>query len=459
MCTALAATITSVFDPKQIPDDVLGVCRHLSQAGHQAHLVGGGIRDLLLGREPADYDVATNALPDVVLALFGSRYAIPTGLQHGTITVLAGTPARHVEVTTFRGEGEYLDGRRPSSVSFSATLHEDLARRDFTMNAIAFDPVAGTITDPFDGRAALVNKVVKAVGNPIARFTEDGLRPMRAVRQATQLGFEIDPETLAAIEQTLDSFRKVSAERIRDELWKMFRASKPSVGVRLMQQTRLLDEVFPELLPCIACAQGPEETFDVFDHCLAVLDALPPRPELRLAGLWHDVGKPLVAAGHAAMGAQLSVRLADRLRLSVAEKRLLCDLVALHEFSYAPSDSDADVRRLLRGFVANADRIDDVLALHLANRRARANPQAGVEAQAFVDRVAEILSHKPPLRPGDLAIDGKQLMQTFGLAPGKHVGVLLSALLEHVLDDPSRNTLAALLAFAEASLAGAPRPS
>src|SRR4051794_27214612 len=157
-----------MIDPKLIPEDVLAVCKRLREAGHQAHLVGGGIRDLLLGRPPSDFDVATSGLPDAVMALFGSRYATPTGLQHGTVTVLAGDREnpRHVEVTTFRGEGEYLDGRRPSVVHFSATLEEDLARRDFTMNAIAYDPIAAVVTDPFGGQRDLTARLVRAVGDP-----------------------------------------------------------------------------------------------------------------------------------------------------------------------------------------------------------------------------------------------------------------------------------------------------
>jgi tRNA nucleotidyltransferase (CCA-adding enzyme) len=448
----LADTITSVFDPTQIPDDVLGVCRHLGQAGHQAHLVGGGIRDLLLGREPADFDVATNALPDTVLKLFGSRYAIPTGLQHGTITVLAGTPVRHVEVTTFRGEGEYLDGRRPSSVSFSATLQEDLARRDFTMNAIAFDPLTNTLTDPFDGQAALSAKIVKAVGDPVKRFTEDGLRPMRAVRQATQLGFSIDPQTLAAISVTLDSFRMVSAERIRDEIFKMFKATTPSFGIRLMQQTKLLDEVFPELLACVGhVADGPENV-DVFEHSLAVLDALPPVPTLRLAGLWHDVAKPGGQVDHAARGAEMGARMADRLRLSVAERRLLCDLVSTHEFEYSSTDSDASLRRLLRVFFGTSAGIEDILALHTANRGAQSHSIARVLAAEVCSRIRTILASHPPLRAGDLAIDGKRLMSATGMPPGRQVGVLLSMMLDYVVDEPEANTEEGLLVFAKAAL-------
>jgi tRNA nucleotidyltransferase (CCA-adding enzyme) len=171
-----------MFDAGAIPSDVLGICRRLREAGHAAFIVGGSVRDLFIGRAPGDFDVATSALPEATMGIFGARYAIPTGLQHGTVTVLSGKPPaqRHVEVTTFRGEGAYLDGRRPSNVTFGATLDEDLARRDFTMNAIALDPVSGTLFDPFDGRGDIARQLVCAVGDPVLRFSEDGLRPMRA---------------------------------------------------------------------------------------------------------------------------------------------------------------------------------------------------------------------------------------------------------------------------------------
>jgi tRNA nucleotidyltransferase (CCA-adding enzyme) len=178
----------------RIPADVLAVCKRLRGAGHEAHLVGGGVRDMLLGRAPADYDVATDAVPEDVIDLFGKTFAKPTGLKHGTVTVVTDvSPPRHVEVTTFRGEGEYLDGRRPSSVTYVKSLDEDLARRDFTMNAVAYDPLGDVVTDPFDGRGDLLRGLIRAVGDPIARFREDGLRPMRAVRQAAQSLGGADP--------------------------------------------------------------------------------------------------------------------------------------------------------------------------------------------------------------------------------------------------------------------------
>ena len=179
----------------EVPPDVLAICRRLREAGHQAHLVGGGVRDMLIGRPPTDFDLATDARPETVVALFGTTFAIPTGLKHGTITVLSET-RRPVEVTTFRGEGEYLDGRRPVSVSYVDTLEEDLSRRDFTMNAVAFDPLDGRLSDPFGGQGDIARKLIRAVGDPLVRFREDGLRPLRAVRQAAQLEFEVERPTL-----------------------------------------------------------------------------------------------------------------------------------------------------------------------------------------------------------------------------------------------------------------------
>src|SRR5450631_14458 len=287
-----------MFDASAIPADVVRVCQRLRAQGHAAFVVGGSVRDIIIGRPPGDFDVATSAHPEETLRLFGNRYAIPTGMQHGTITVLAGeSPAqRHVEVTTFRGEGVYLDGRRPSTVTFSATLEEDLARRDFTMNAIAYDPEAGDLHDPFAGQGDIARALVRAVGDPILRFTEDGLRPMRAVRQATQLGFSLDSCTQAAIPKTLDSFRKVSAERIRDELGKLLLSPMPSTGIELMRVTGLLAEVLPELLPMVDCVQNHFHKHDVYRHTLATLDATPPDFILRLAALLHDVGKPKTQA-------------------------------------------------------------------------------------------------------------------------------------------------------------------
>jgi tRNA nucleotidyltransferase (CCA-adding enzyme) len=449
-----------MIDPKLIPADVLGVCRRLRDAGHEAHLVGGGVRDLLLGRAPSDFDVATSARPEVVMALFGNRYAIPTGLQHGTVTVLAGGPdrPRPVEVTTFRGEGEYLDGRRPSEVRFGATLAEDLARRDFTMNAIAYDPVAALVTDPFDGQGDLARRLVRAVGDPVERFREDGLRPMRAVRQATQLGFTVDPPTLRAIEPTLGSFRKVSAERVRDELFKLVAAAQPARGIELMRETGLLAEVMPELLEGVGCVQNRFHRYDVYHHTLATLDGARADVVLRLGALLHDVGKPRSqqprqgAPGeftffrHEYVGAEMTDTICRRLKLSTAEREDITALVANHMFFYTPEWTDGAIRRFVRQ--VGQDRLPALLALREADITGRGfgeDPQA--ETRELVSRIEKAAAEDAALQIRDLAVNGQDVMRVLGIPPGPLVGVVLTRLLERVLDNPALNTREALLAL------------
>ena len=451
-------------DPHRIPAEVIALCRRLRAAGHEAHLVGGGIRDLLLGRVPADFDVATSARPEEVVALFGSTFAIPTGLQHGTVTVLTGEgTARHpVEVTTFRGEGAYLDGRRPSSVTYVSSLDEDLSRRDFTMNAVGYDPLADRLTDPFDGRGDLGRRLVRAVGDPVQRFREDGLRPMRAVRQATQLGFAIDPPTLAAIGQTLDVFRKVSAERIRDELFKLLAAPAPSHGLELMRATGLLLEVLPELLEGVDVVQNRFHRFDVYRHTLSVVDHTQGEPAtlalVRLGALLHDVGKPRArqpregAPGefsffkHEYVGAEMTDAIARRLKLSVADRERVVAMVAHHMFFYSPEWTDGTVRRFVRR--VGGDVLPALFALRegdIAGRGFGEDPE--VELGELRRRIAEVATADAALQVGDLAIDGKEVMRILGVTPGRIVGVVLERLLDLVLDDPSLNDPARLAAL------------
>jgi len=441
-----------MLDPSAIPADVLAVCARLRAAGELAFLVGGSVRDLLMGRPPGDFDVATSARPDATLRIFGSRYALPTGLAHGTVTVLAGeVPVRRpVEVTTFRGEGAYLDGRRPSTVSFGATLEEDLARRDFTMNAIAYDPAAAAIVDPFDGRGDIERKIVRTVGEARLRFLEDGLRPMRAVRQAAQLGFALHPETQAAIPRSLESFRKVSVERVRDELRRLLLSPKPSLGLELMRETGLLGEVLPEMLPTLGCMQNRFHQHDVYRHTLATVDATIPDFVVRMAALLHDLGKPKTQAPredapgeftffrHEQVGRELADDICVRLKLSAAERDTICALVAGHMFFYTPDWSDGTVRRFVRKF--GKDLVSSLFALReadLASRGQGADREA--ETRDLRARIAKVAAEDAALRVTDLAIDGKDVMRILGIPPSRRVGEVLNRLLEEVLDDPALN--------------------
>jgi len=441
------------LDLALVPDEVKSLCQRLRREGHEAHLVGGGVRDLWLGRRPADFDVATSAPPEEVLRVFGTSYAIPTGLQHGTVTVLAGANRRPVEVTTFRGEGAYLDGRRPSSVRYVKSFVEDLARRDFTMNAMGLDPVTGNLTDPFDGRADLAAKLVRAVGVAEERFREDGLRPMRAIRQATQLGFEIEPQTLAAIPPTREIFRRVSMERVRDEMMKLLAAqppAKPSWGLERLRETGLLEDIAPELLESVGVAQNRFHKHDVWHHTLATVDETRPDPVLRLGALLHDVGKPRArtpkadAPGewsffrHEIVGAEMADAIARRWKLSTEDRERVVAVVAHHMFFYTPAWTDGTVRRFVNR--VGKDRVADLFDLREGDVRGRGfgeDPEQEIgELRA---RIAAVAAEDAALSLRDLALDGKGVMESLGLPPGRHVGVILERLLERVLDDPALN--------------------
>jgi len=434
-----------MFGKDAIPTEVLGVCERLRGAGHRAFVVGGSVRDLLIGRAPGDFDVVT-------LRLFGSRYAIPTGLAHGTVSVLAGEPPEQhrVEVTTFRGEGAYLDGRHPSTVTFGATLEEDLSRRDFTMNAIAYDPWAHAIVDPWNGQNDIADRTIRTVGDPALRFAEDGLRPMRAVRQAAQLGFRLDQATQAAIPHAMSSFRKVSSERIRDELRKLLLSPVPSHGLELMRQTGLLAEVLPEIMPTIGCIQNRFHKHDVYAHTLATVDAATPDFVIRMAALLHDLGKPGTqsprenAPGeftffrHEQVGAEMAEAICNRLRLATAERDTICALVAGHMFYYTPDWTDGTIRRFVRRM--GPDMVPLLFALREADvaSRGQGEDREG-ETRELRARIAKVAAADAVLRVTDLAIDGKDVMRLLSIPPGKRVGEILDELLERVLDDPKLN--------------------
>jgi tRNA nucleotidyltransferase (CCA-adding enzyme) len=445
----------------QVPADVRALARRLHERGFQAHLVGGGVRDMLLGRPPADFDLATDARPEKVLEIFGRSFSIPTGLQHGTVTVLTGPdPAtrRSVEVTTFRGEGAYLDGRRPSSVTYVSTLSEDLSRRDFTMNAIALDPLDGTLSDPFGGRTDLDARLIRAVGDPLARFREDGLRPMRAVRQAAQLGFEIEAATLDAIEPTLDVFRKVSAERVRDEMLKLLGAPRPSVGLELMRRTGLLAEVLPEIIEAVGCTQNRFHKHDVYGHTLSVVDATRGDAIVRLGALLHDVGKPRArqpregAPGeysffkHEYVGKDMADAICRRWKLSTAERARVVAMVEHHMFFYSPDWTDGTVRRFVRR--VGSETLGPLFALRegdVVGRGFDEDPER--ELGELRRRISEVAAADAALRVTDLAIDGKDVMSVLGVPPSREIGEILERLLELVLDDPSLNEREKLLAL------------
>jgi putative nucleotidyltransferase with HDIG domain len=448
--------VTQTLVRTLIPEDVRDVCARLRGRGHQAFLVGGAVRDLLLGRETADYDVATDARPETVLQLFGHRFAIPTGLQHGTVTVVTAA-RRNVEVTTYRGEGVYSDGRRPDQVFFVQTIEEDLSRRDFTINALAFDPAEEALRDPEGGLADLAVRRIRAVGDPLTRFREDGLRPMRAVRLAAQLEFTVAEGTLRSIPPALDVFRKVSAERIRDELWKLLASPRPSIGLRLMHETGLLAEVLPELCEGDGFSQNRHHKFDVLEHTLRTVDETPSRdPVVRFGALLHDVAKPRTAAPredapaertfyrHETVGADLADAISRRLKLSSRERERASLLVGQHMFYYRPEWTDGTVLRFLRR--VGPENVADLFALRAGDVRARGfGEDPETEIAELRRRIAEALERQAALKIGDLAIGGQEVMEALRCVPGPRVGDVLRALLERVTDAPALNTRESLL--------------
>jgi tRNA nucleotidyltransferase (CCA-adding enzyme) len=428
-----------------------------TQAGLQCHLVGGAVRDLVMGRPLTDLDIATEATPDRVAAIF--RRVIPTGIRHGTVTVLyKGT---RFEVTTFRTESGYSDGRRPDAVTFSSSILEDLSRRDFTMNAMAWDLADGTLRDPYGGRADIAARLIRAIGDPEERFREDGLRPLRACRFAAQLGFRVEEATAAAVPRTLAVVAGVSAERVRDELTKILLSPTPSAGLDLMRATGLLAVVLPELAEGVGVVQGDLHCHDVFTHCLRSCDAAPAGSlELRLAALLHDVGKPRARGegaggrptfhGHETISCELAGHVLQRLRFPTAVVKRVTHLVRHHMFNYQEEWTDAAVRRLIAR--VGEDTVEDLVALRRADQLGMCADNAllfPAGLARFVERIQEVRSRQHAFSLRDLAVDGAKIMARLALPPGPAVGTILQQLLQAVLDDPALNEEQRLLEIAE----------
>ncbi len=445
-----------------LPRDVIGLCARLREHGRRGWIVGGCVRDRLLGREVNDWDICTDARPNELLAIFPR--AIPTGIEHGTVTVVV--DKRHYEVTTLRGEGAYTDGRRPDSVEFVDDLTADLARRDFTCNAIALDPSNGQVIDPFGGQGDLALGILRAVGVAIDRFSEDGLRVLRAARFVATLGLELDPETERAIAPTLDTYRKVSAERIRDEWVKAMKARAPSRAFEVMRRVGILAITCPELLEGVGMEQNAYHRWDVWRHGMEALDASQGDAVLRLAALFHDIGKPKTRGRndksgeytfyeHERVGAELVEPIALRLRFSNEERARMVHLVRHHLVQYGPDWSDAAVRRWLQR-VGTAC-LTDLFAICEADERAKgltSEPDLGrlLGLKAHVERV---VAAGAALSTRDLCLNGSDLMEALGLAPGRRVGEVLRALLDVVINDPLENDRERLLSHARRILEGA----
>ncbi|MBN8218254.1 MAG: HDIG domain-containing protein [Spirochaetes bacterium] len=451
------------FDPH-----ALELCRRLVDKGFEAYIVGGAVRDSLLGRPTGDVDIATSARPPQVMALF--RNTIPTGLKHGTLTVIQG--GKPFEVTTFRADGTYSDGRHPDQVAFSDTLEEDLARRDFTINALAWSPVTESLVDRWDGTGDLGRKLIRTIGDPRERFGEDALRMMRACRFSAQLGFAIDAAAAEAMRALAANLKQVSAERLRDELSKILLSPSPSTGLEACRVTGLLPVFLPELNVCWGVDQNSFHRYDVYWHILKTLDAFTPADALpvRLAGLFHDIAKPQtrrptpgksepVFYNHEVVGAAMAGRIMRRLKFSNDEVATVTHLVRHHMFHYTPTWTKGAVRRFIRN--VGPDQLPTLFSLRNADRLGNGKREATCdEIEEFKVKISEVFAEQSALAIKDLAIGGHDLMEAFQLAPGPLIGRTLHHLLELVLDDPSLNEREGLLKLSgEYLAAGAPKPA
>jgi putative nucleotidyltransferase with HDIG domain len=411
---------------------------------------------MFLGKEAQDWDLATDARPEELMSRF--RRVIPTGIKHGTVTIRY--KGYSMEVTTFRTESSYSDGRRPDRIEYASTIEEDLSRRDLTMNAIALALPGGERVDPFKGYDDIKARRIRCVGKAEERFREDGLRPLRAVRFASQLDFTVEGETLAAIPGALSTTAKVSPERIRDELDKIIASPKPSTAFLLMEKTGLLGLLLPELAACRGIDQKGFHRFDVLDHSLLACDyaaRIGAPHEVRLACLFHDIGKPAVRSigesgvwtfyQHEKVSAVMARDIGLRFRYPNAVINRMVHLIEEHMFHYDATWSDAAVRRFI--LRVGEENLQDIYAL----RQADAYATAGIEpAPGFlaplVSRIDRILAQGRAFSLKDLAVSGRDLLD-IGAARGPRMGIILKELLETVLDDPELNTREKLLDIAE----------
>ena len=440
-----------------IPAAVHGLLATLGDAGHAAYLVGGSLRDLILGLQPYDWDLASDALPERLVELFpGAVYENRFG------TVAVRRDGEVFQITTFRTDHDYADFRRPHRVEFGDTIELDLARRDFTVNAMAWGARPGgepEFIDPYGGVLDADARVLRAVGDPRARFEEDALRMVRAVRLAATHDLAVEPATLAGMQARAGLVAHLSGERIAAELDKLLGAPTPSVGFRLMSGAGLLAPISPELAAQQGIPQNKVPGEDLWDHTLRSVDAASPsRPIVRLAALLHDIGKPSTYAeghflGHDAAGAVLAGAFLDRLHEPRAVRDRVVELVRFHMFSYESNWSDAAVRRFIGKMASIGEgALEELLELREADNVGSGLPARAGRLDELRARVATELAAEAVLDRSRLAVDGTDLMSELGLAQGPLLGRILEELLERVITDPDLNDRPTLLVLAQAML-------
>lgn len=439
--------------PSDIPQEVKDVAETLENKGFEAYMVGGCTRDLLLGKTPKDWDFTTNASPEQIQELFPEHYA---NNDFGTIGIKTESenPSLHViEATPYRSESGYSDARRPDEVTFGVSLEEDLKRRDFTVNALAYRVTTGDLVDLFNGQTDLAAKRLTTVGDPEERFAEDALRMMRAVRLAAELDFVIESATMAAIQKHNEEIKRISIERVAGEFLRTLNSPTPMQGIIFMEKLGLLEHFIPELLLGIGIEQGGIHQYDVYEHNLRTMQAAADKNHslaMRLAGLFHDIAKPQTRRtggknkhytffGHEVVGSRMTKEILGRLKLP---RELIDEVVSLVRWHMFFSDPDEITLAAVRRTIVRIgeDHIDDLLNLRVCDRigmgRPKEQPFRFRKYKAMVDEAL-----RDPISVKMLKTNGDRIMELSGEKPGRKLGYILHALLEEALEDPSKNTV------------------
>lgn len=490
-CTFMEQNLKNLI--QKIPKEVSHVTNTLEEAGFEVYLVGGCVRDLLMSREPKDWDITTNAKPDQIVGLFdktiyentfgtvGVCVPVKTLAKEGVLHETLGKSVSQetntedvscetqeyliVEVTPYRIEAKYSDFRHPDEVKFSDKLEDDLKRRDFTINALALNS-KGQLVDLFEGVKDIKDKTLKSVGSPDDRFQEDALRMLRAVRFSCQLDFSVSYETTESILKNSNLIKEISFERIRDEFVKIIMSKNPSIGIVMLQKFKMLSTIIPELEEGIGCEQGGEHIFDVWNHLLHAVQHAADKNwplEIRLAALFHDIGKPksrrfsenekkkkYTFYGHEVVGARMAKKIMERLKFSKKEIELVEKLIYSHMFF---SDTELITLSAVRRIIAKVGPTDakalagkkenhpiwDLMKVRECDRVGMRKKEAPYRLRKYFAMIEEAL--RDPISVGQLKINGEFMIKELGIAPGPRMGSILNALLEEVLDAPEKNTV------------------
>jgi tRNA nucleotidyltransferase (CCA-adding enzyme) len=435
----------------RIPREVESTVLRLEKAGFEAFIVGGCVRDLLLGSDPEDWDVATSAKPEEIQKVFPESFYENKFLTVTVLTKSKNPKLKEIEITTYRKEAKYTDKRHPDEVRFAGSLEEDLARRDFTVNAMAAGPskTAREIRDPFGGQKDLKTRTIRSVGDPQERFTEDALRMMRAVRFAVTLGFTIEDKTSQAIKKNAHLLEAISKERIREELMKIVMAERAAQGIELLRQLGLLKHIVPELEEGVGCSQNKHHIYDCYEHSLKSFDYAAKNnfnKYVRLAALFHDIAKPRTKRGegpeatfygHEVVSARMTRQILARLKFSKKEIEKIVRLVRYHLFYYNVGEvGESSVRRLV--LKVGAENVEELLQLRMADRIGSGVPKAEPYKLRHLKYIIDKVS-QDPVSVKMLKVNGKEVMDILKMRPGPKVGQILDILLGHVLSDPKKN--------------------